>query len=395
MVIIAGHIVASAPPVARLLRWLSGVPRSPRGAVAWVALFALLTAWLNWGFALIFSALLARAVARRFAERGVAVDFRALGAASFLGLGSIWAQGLSGSAALQMATPGAVPASFGTGTIPLSQTIFLWQSLLSVAIEIFVVTLVMWWVAPSGARAEAAADLGVALGAPDIRSQMDTPAVRPGEWLEHQPWLSLLFCVVGAGYLISYFAAARPGRTLESINLNIVILTLLVVGAALHRTPARLQYAFAAATPAIWGVLLQFPFYGAIAAVLSATQLNERIAGIFVSVSNRATLPPLIALYSAVLGIFVPSGGSKWLIEAPYVLAAAQRLHVHLGWMVAVYDLGEALANLIQPFWMLPVLGVLGLKARQVMGYTFVVFVVLLPLVLLLTYFLGLTLSPQ
>ena len=25
--------------------------------------------------------------------------------------------------------------------------------------------------------------------------------------------------------------------------------------------------------------------------------------------------------------------------------------------MVAVYDLGEAVANLVQPFWMMPVLG--------------------------------------
>ena len=65
---------------------------------------------------------------------------------------------------------------------------------------------------------------------------------------------------------------------------------------------------------------------------------------------------------------------------------------MHLGWVVACYDLGEALANLVQPFWMLPVLGVLGLKARDIMGYTFVVFVVLTPVVLLLVGLLGLTL---
>lgn len=75
------------------------------------------------------------------------------------------------------------------------------------------------------------------------------------------------------------------------------------------------------------------------------------------------------------------------------MLDAASRLHVHAGWMVAVYDLGEALANLIQPFWMLPVLGIFGLRARDVMGYTVITFVVLLPVVLLLTYGLGLTLS--
>ncbi len=89
------------------------------------------------------------------------------------------------------------------------------------------------------------------------------------------------------------------------------------------------------------------------------------------------------------LGVFVPSGGSKWVLEAPYVMQAAHNLHVHLGWMVAVYDLGEALANLVQPFWMLPVLALLGLRARDVMGVTFTVFVVLAPVVLVLVTVLG------
>ena len=100
-----------------------------------------------------------------------------------------------------------------------------------------------------------------------------------------------------------------------------------------------------------------------------------------------------MAAYSAALGIFVPSGGSKWIIEAPYVIRAAHELHVHIGWVVACYDLGEALANLVQPFWMLPTLALLGLRARDVMGYTFVVFVVLVPIVLILTTLLATTLT--
>jgi short-chain fatty acids transporter len=94
-----------------------------------------------------------------------------------------------------------------------------------------------------------------------------------------------------------------------------------------------------------------------------------------------------------VLGVFVPSGGSKWVIEAPYVIAAAHGLRVHLGWVVSAYDLGEALANLVQPFWMLPILGLLKLGARDVMGYTFLVFLALTPVVLVLVTLLGLTLA--
>jgi len=67
------------------------------------------------------------------------------------------------------------------------------------------------------------------------------------------------------------------------------------------------------------------------------------------------------------------------VIEAPYVLDAGCRLGVDAGWLVVVYDLGEASANLLQPFWMLPTLAILGLKARDVMGYTFAMFLVLFP----------------
>ncbi len=412
MIIICGHTVASAPPIKRLLYRLAAVPKTASGAVAWVTLLALLSSWFNWGFSLIFSALLARAVAQNLHRRGIAVDYRALAAASFLGLGSIWAQGLSGSAALQMATPGTLPEAlrhivdwggsektgvpawnrWGSGIIPLSQTIFLWQSLAAVAVEIVLVTVLMWRAAPTGAQAVTAAALGIALDDEPAEEAAPPPAAqRPGERWEHSPLLTVMFVGLGAAYLWRYGRAARS--PLEAIHLNSINLTLLLIGAALHRTPARLMRAFAAGTQAVWGVLLQFPFYGAIAGMLSAGALNERIANVFVSAASRATLPPLIALYSALLGVLVPSGGGKWLIEAPYVLTAAHKMQVHLGWMVAVYDLGEALANLVQPFWMLPVLALLGLRARDVMGYTFLVFALLLPVVLILTWVLGLTLS--
>jgi short-chain fatty acids transporter len=202
--------------------------------------------------------------------------------------------------------------------------------------------------------------------------------------------LTWLVGALGVTYLVRYFSqAADP---LNAITLNIVNFTFLLAGILLHGTPARLMHAVQAATPAVWGVILQFPFYAGMAGIITSTHLNERLAGAFVSVSTATSFPAIVAIYSAVLGVFVPSGGSKWVIEAPYVMAAAHQLQVHLGWVVAAYDLGEALANLIQPFWMLPILGIFKLGARDVMGYTFLVFVALVPVVLLLVTLLGTTL---
>lgn len=63
--------------------------------------------------------------------------------------------------------------------------------------------------------------------------------------------------------------------------------------------------------------------------------------------------------------------------------------------MVQVYNAAEALPNLINPFWMLPILGILGLRARDLIGFTFVQFVINLPLVLALLWVLGSTLDYQ
>ncbi len=397
LVIITGHVLATSAPMRALTRRVATWPGTPRSAVALVTAFALVSSWFNWGFSLIFSAVLARELARRVDG----VDYRALAAASFLGLGSIWAQGLSGSAALQMATPGAlqpairdIVANGGIvpgGVIGFAHTIFLWQSLVSVAVEIVVVTLVMWLATPPPALARTARDLGIDLGSSEFVDPPRPAVVEPGAWLEHSRLLTLIVTALGVVFLVRYFAAAP--EPLNALNLNIVNFIFLLAGFALHGTPARLMRAVQAATPAVWGVILQFPFYAGIAGVITTTHLNERLADAFVSFSTATTFPTIVAVYSAVLGVFVPSGGSKWVIEAPYVMAAAHELRVHLGWVVAAYDLGEALANLVQPFWMLPILGLFGLRARDVMGYTLVVFLALVPTVLLLVTILGASLS--
>ena len=117
MIVVTGYAVATAPPVYRVVRLLAAVPKTGRGAAAYVGLFSMLASLVSWSFSLIFSALLAREVAHRV--RGS--DYRAIGAAAYLGVGSVWALGMSSSAALIMATPASLPDSIEsiTGVIPL------------------------------------------------------------------------------------------------------------------------------------------------------------------------------------------------------------------------------------------------------------------------------------
>jgi len=381
MLIVGGYVLASSPPIRRLVDALASIPQSPKAAVLVVALAAMISSLVNWGFSLIFGAVLARAIARRVPN----VDYRALGASAFLGLGTVWAQGLSGSAALQMARASSMPPKLAqiVGEIPLTDTIFRWQSLVCVAVEIAVVAAALWVVTPSSAPDKTAASVGIDLE-PELDQSTHPPAT-PGERLERSPFMLVPIALLAFAYLARTVSkASTVSDALNALDFNNVNLLFLALGALLHWTPASLMRAVKEGTTATWGVLLQFPFYGGIFGVMTATALSERMAHVFVSASSAATYPAMILTYSGVLGMFVPSGGAKWMIEAPYVLQSAQLLHVSQGWMVIAYNLGEAIANLLQPFWMLPVLALLGLRARDIMGYTYLIAIVLFPVALAL-----------
>ncbi|CAH2601950.1 Short chain fatty acids transporter [Rhodovastum atsumiense] len=389
-VAVTGYVVATSPPAARLIDRLAAWPRNGRGAVAFVAAVSMLSSLLNWGLSLIFSGLLVRALARR---ADLPMDYRAAGAAAYLGLGATWALGLSSSAAQLQANPASLPKPLLaiTGVLPFTETIFLWQSLVMAAVLLVVSIAVAWASAPAPAHAMTARDLGIEVAAAETALP---PRRRPGEWLEYSPLLTLLIVALAVGWMVQEFTSKNPLVAISGLNsYNLIFLML---GLLLHWRPRRFLDAVARAVPATTGVLIQFPLYGAIAVIMTTAKgagglsVADRISGLFVSLASVDSYPVLMGLYSAVLGFFIPSGGGKWLIEAPYVMQAAAELKVHLGWAVQVYNAAEALPNLINPFWMLPLLGVLALQARDIVGFTFLQLLVHAPLVLfMLWYFAG------
>jgi short-chain fatty acids transporter len=378
VIIIGGYVVASSPPVHALILWLARVPRTPRSAVVLVALFSMLTSLISWGFSLVISGILVRAIVRNVPR----VDYRAIGAAGYLGLGTVWALGLSSSPALLMATPASIPAALLkiSGVIPLSQTIYSWASLATVAIVIAASTTVAFLSMPKSSS-KTAETFGVTEEFATMKLEArNTPA----EWLEYAPLLSIVIGVLGLAY-IEQIIATRG--IVAAVDLNTFNFMFIMAGLLLHWRPRSFVRAVNNAVPATSGVLIQFPFYGGIFGIVTMSPISRDLARFFVQVSTHGSFPVLVAMYSAFLGIFVPSAGSKWIIEAPYVLQAAKDLHVNMGWIVQVYNTAESLPNLINPFFMLPILGILKIRARDLVGYTLLYFMVNAILVLFLMWF--------
>jgi short-chain fatty acids transporter len=381
MIIVGGYVVASTPLVQRAMQKLASLPQTPRQAIALVALFSYVTGLLSWGMSPIISGLLVRQLTQRI--KGL--DYRAAGAASYVGGTVVWALGLSSSAAMLMATRSSIQPKLLaiTGLIPLTSTIFLWPSLLMAAILLVAGVSVAYLSAPSAEKARTAESYGQRWEPFHVDLE---PRTKPGEWLEYSPLLTILVAALLLIYLVDVFRTSPQGA-LAALDLNTFNLIFLTAGLLFQWRPKRFLRAVMECVPGTAGVIIQFPLYAVIFGMITGTGLSDNAARLLTSISTHNTFALLVALYSSTLGVFIPSGGSKWIIEAPYVLQAAIDHHVNLGWVVQIYNASEALPNLINPFFMLPLLGILRLRARDLVGYGLLQLIVQAPIVYFLCWF--------
>jgi len=384
LIIVTGFVVASSRPCSRLIEALARIPKSARGAVAFVALFSMLSSLLSWGFSLIFTGLLVRAIVRRVED----VDIRAIGGAAYLGLGSVWSLGLSSSPAMMMATKSSIPSDLLpiSGVIPLTQTIFLWQSVLLAVLLIVVSLAVAYYSAPTGSRVRTARSMGVEF---EELTVVDEVPRTPAERMEHSPLLTIAVAALMFAFLGFRIAANGFAATLDLNNFNLFFLALAML---LHWRPRAFLRAVAGAVPATAGVLVQFPFYAGIFGLISKTHIQETLSNLFINVATPDTFNPILTIYSFVLGIFIPSGGGLWVVEAPYVMQAANALKMHLGWTIQTYNAAETLPNLLNPFFMLPLMGILNVRARDLAGYSILQLLFHAPLVLIYCWLIAYTL---
>ena len=395
MLIIVGYVVSVSKPVEILIQKMARIPNSGRNAIVLVATVSLLISLINWAMSTVLTALLVIALAKR---KELNMDYRAAAAAAIIGMGATWALGISSSAAQLQANKASLPEPIYnlTGVIPFTETIFLPQSMIMTTVLIVASIAICYWSAPKGNSIKTMDQFDIELDEDKPIANTETKK-RPGEWLENSPLLSILIVVLGLLWMFNEFGKSNPIIAISSLNTYNFIF--LMLGIALHGTPRNFLNAVSKAVPAVSGVLIQFPLYGSIAFIMTNAMnsadlsLSHYIAEFFVSIASKETFAIVMGIYSAILGFFIPSGGGKWIIEAPYVMQAANDLKVHLGWSVQIYNAAEALPNLINPFFMLPMLGILKLKAKDVIGFTVTQLVFHIPLVLFLLWILGRTLT--
>ncbi len=373
LIMMTGYILACSPPVKRLLNGLSSLPNTekPWQAIMVMALFSMIIAWFNWGLSLIGSAMLALFMVKNNPK----VDYRLLVAAAYLGLGCTWHSGLSASAPLLVNTPGnfLIKSGYLTETISTSQTIFTPFNIILLLIIIIAVTTLMSVMHPSEEKTYKVK--------PELMNQLklyESPErpigkLSPSAWLNWWPGWNILMAVAGFWWL---------GKTVgqigfaKAINLNNINLFFLMLGVLFHWRPWSFLKATEQAGKAVWGIVIQFPFYAGIFGLFKYTALATVFTSAFVAVCSGSTFLLVVYWYAGLLNYLIPSGGSEWAVTAPYLLPAAKELGVAANKVVIAYGWGDMMTDMIQPFWAIAMLAVVKLEFREIMGWLLLVFAV-------------------
>ena len=361
LILSTGVALAEAGPVKRGLQSLAAIPTQQSGAAVTMFLVSGVASWLNWGFGLVVGALLAREIAKRLRD----VDFGFLVAIAYMG-NMVWASGLSSSIALATATPGSALniVEKVTGNVAgLNETIFTAYNLIPTALVFILLPLMLVAIAPAESEMKRVD--------PGLLTQEDAPAAAaaPPEknfasTIENSPIFTL--GLVGMGLAYEANVVATRGFTLD---INGMIFIALMLGLIFHWRPIRYIRAFNRAARTVGPILLQFPLYGGIMGMMTGTGLAAVIAQAFVAFSTHQTLPFWSFVSSNIISLFVPSGGGHWAVQGPFMVPAAVSLHVDPALTAMATAMGEQTANMIQPFWALPVLAIAGLGIRDIMGY--------------------------
>ncbi len=421
LILISGFALAHTKAVRGLIEKIAAWPRGTASAAMLTGFVAAAAALLNWGLGLIVGALLAREIGRTARRDGRRICYPLVVAAGYLGL-AIWHGGFSGSAPLKATTDlerflrpetrialaqesgvldaesllrmteleallaagqrlGAVEQSelrrlreaLAEVSLPLERTLGSPLNLVVTGLLLLLLPLMVAGLAPRDPDRAACA-------LPEPAPPEPEPVRAPGlaGWLENSYELSALIAILGVAALVVYFRA----NGLSMLDPNAVILLFLFLGLLLHGRPRRFVAAVEKGAASCGGIMLQFPFYAGIMAMLKGSGAGAALASGIVRLSGESGAGYLLTTFfgAGLLNVFVPSGGGQWAIQADLAVSGALELGVDPGRAVMAVAYGDQWTNLLQPFWALPLLGLTGLKARQIFGYTVVVAVLAVPL---------------
>ena len=365
LMLVLGHTLALSRPFCLIIEKFVRFCSDTAIAAAIITFSTILVSLINWGLGLIFGAIFARKVGEYAYRKGFNLNYPLIGAAGYSGL-MVWHGGISGSAPIKIAEENHF-LEHKIGVISQSETVF---SIMNISISLallIILPLTMYYLGKINCGSKIT-----------IQSQKEEKKITPkgAEKLDHSSILSFIF----GGTIILYAfykALILPNKiSLSIINPNFINLILLGFAIIMHKNFFNFLKAIDKAIFGASGILIQFPLYFGIMGIMNSSGMVNIMSSFFVSISNEITFPILTFLSAGIVNIFVPSGGGQWAIQGPIIVEAATQLGVSIPKIIMALAYGDQITNMLQPFWALPLLGITGLKAKEILPYTLILLLI-------------------
>jgi short-chain fatty acids transporter len=378
LMLVLGHVLALSPLADRIIRIALRYCNSTASSAYVVSLLAVIVGLFNWGLGLIFGAIFARKVADRALEKGLRINFPIIGAAGYASL-AVWHGGLSGSSTVKVAEEGHLTQLMSASASPelmewlpsrigFEETVFSTMNL-SVIVALLIILPASLYML--GKKVQPSL-----IKVPSRYRSEESHVPYGAEKLDYSSWFSKGIGILLIILLLYKVFVQTEGRVLDFFNPNNINYALLSLGVLLHRNLMGFLEAVDDAIGGVAGILIQFPLYFGIMGIMQSTGLVEWMSDFFVRISSATTYPLFTFLSAGIVNIFVPSGGGQWAVQGAIIIQAAYELDISLSKCIMAMAYGDELTNMLQPFWALPLLGITGLKAKEILPYTFFILVI-------------------
>ena len=365
IIMIGAHSLAHTESVQNFLTRIGQLPNTAYQAYSLVAFTAGVASLCAWSFGLIIGAIMARSVAKECLKKPFKIHYPLLVASAYSGY-VIWHMGYSSSSALFVATPGHLLEN-KIGVLPVTETILSPINIVLALIALATITIVCPLMRPKN---EDAIEIDPTLLTDDHQKPVEKKdKVTLVEKFENHRSLSIFLGIA----IFTYIAVTYTQKGF-SLTLDFVSWTFLAFGLLLANSPMHYIKLVNNAAGTVGPIILQYPFYSGIMGLMATTGLMKVISDWIISIATPETLGFFAFLSGGFINMFVPSGGGQWAVQGPIMIEAALSLNVAPEVVVLGVAYGDQWSNMIQPFWLIPILAITGLRMRQVLGYTFVIF---------------------
>lgn len=369
LIMIGAHALAHTEPIEKLLNRVGSIPKSSSQAYALVTFCAGCASLIAWSLGLIIGGIIAKFVALGCLKKKIKIHYPLLVASAYSGY-VIWHMGYSSSSALFVSTPGHMLES-KIGVLPVTETIFSSFNIFMAILSLLVITSINPLMKPKD-------DEVIEINKKDLK-KIDKKTSKDINQINK----NILYNIENTRFLSSFLGLALLAYVFLSyyingffLTLSFVCLTFLGVGLLLSNSPMHFVKLVNNASSTVGPIILQYPFYAGIMGIMGSTDLLKIIADWISSISTSETLGFYSFLSAGIVNMFIPSGGGQWAVQGPVMIEAASKLNVDPSVIVLSVSYGDQWTNMIQPFWTIPLLAIAGLHMRQIMGYTFVIFIV-------------------